>query len=213
MRTGKTNEMLLRADILAHQAKQSVIEEFVTDMVGRRLINRLLDNPPLRPLLEIKLNGCTTYRATKLLVAEEFVKIEKFKARMSPFRGRECEAIEITTLGEMTIFEEQEGVENNKYISILHQAILAYSCIDDGNGICGTRAFLETALELPDQEILKRLVGVWTGARQFPDAISFDQNLKDEQRAQAAHWWSEAGNLSRSGKIVELSTPPEDSGC
>lgn len=204
MRTGETNEMLMRADLLAHEARQAVLCEFITDTVGRRLIQRLLDNPTLRPLLELKLNGCTTYRAARLLAAENLGKIEKFKARPVPFRGRECEAIDVTQIGEILIAEELDGLEENRWLSILQRSILAYSCIDDGNGICGTRAFVETALELPDPDILKRLVSVWNGSRQFPEATTISHQLNDEQRASAAHWWSDSGNMKRSGRIVEL---------
>lgn len=204
MRTGEINEMLLRADRSAHEAKQAVLREFITDDVGRRLIQRLLDNPLIRPLLELKLNGCTTYRAARLLAAEELVKTEEFKVRPAPFRGRKCEAIEISQLGEIMLLEEREGLEENRWMLILQRSILGYSCIDDGNGISGTRAFIETSLELPDPDILKRLVRIWGGDRQFSEAGSISHQLKDEQRASAAHWWSEAPSLKRSGRIVEL---------
>ncbi|SHL78935.1 hypothetical protein SAMN05444398_105268 [Roseovarius pacificus] len=204
MRTVETNDMLLRADLLAHEARQAVLCEFITDSVGRRMVQRLLDNPTFRPLLELKLNGCTTYRGARLLAAEELVKLETFKVRPSPFRGEKFEALTITSLGEIFVSEEIDGLEENRWLSILHRSILAYSCIDDGNGICGTRSFIETSLELPDPEILKRLVSVWSGSRQFPEASTIPQQINDEQRANAAHWWSEASIVTRSGRIVEL---------
>ncbi|WP_370311717.1 hypothetical protein [Sagittula sp.] len=204
MRKVDTIEMLLRADQSAYEAKQAVLREFITDNVGRRLIQRLLDNPSIRPLLELKLNGCTSYRSARLLAAEELVKIEEFKARPAPFRGRKCEAVEISQLGEILLAEEQEGLEENTWMSILQRSIVAYSCIDDGNGISGTRAFIETSLELSDSDILKRLVRIWGGARQFPDAGVASHQIEDAQRAGAAHWWSSEPNLKRSGRIVEL---------
>ncbi|EIE51426.1 hypothetical protein C357_08950, partial [Citreicella sp. 357] len=54
MRKLNTIEMLLRADRSAYEAKQAVLREFITDNVGRCLIQRLLDNPSIRPLLELK---------------------------------------------------------------------------------------------------------------------------------------------------------------
>lgn len=204
MQTGETNEMLMRADLLAHEARQAVLREFITESVGRRLIQRLLDDPTFRPLLELKLNGCTTYRGARLLAPENLVKVENFKARPAQFRGKECEAIDITQVGEILIAEELDGLEENRWLSILQRSILAYSCIDDGNGICGTRAFVETALELPDPDILKRLVSVWNGSRQFPEATAINQKLNDEQRASASHWWSGSSSTARSGRIVEL---------
>ena len=204
MRKGDTIEMLLRADLSAHEAKQKVLREYITDNVGRRLIQRLLDNPSVRPLLEVKLNGCTSYRAARLLAAEELVKTVEFKARPAPFRGRRCEAIEISHLGEIFLSEEQEGLEENTWMSILPYSIVAYSCIDDGSGISGTRAFIETSLELSDSDILKRLVRIWGGDRQFPDASAVSHQIEDEQRAGAAHWWSSEPSLKRSGRIVEL---------
>lgn len=206
MKRGDTIEMLIRADRSAHEAKQAVLREFITDEVGRRLIERLLDSPSVRPLLELKLNGCTSHRAARHLAVEELVTIVEFKVRPAPFRGRVCEAIEISPLGEIFLAEEQEGLEDNRWMSILQRSIVAYSCVDDGTGISGTRAFIETSLELPDPDILKRLVRVWGGARQFPDAAANLHRIEDEQRAGAAHWWSDMPTLKRSGRIVELQT-------
>jgi hypothetical protein len=207
MNSGDTIEMLIRTDRSVHEAKQAVLREFITDAVGQRLIRRLLDSPAVRPLMELKLNGCTSYRAARYLAAEELVRIEEFKARPAPFRKRECEAIEISSLGEVLLAEEQEGLDENRWMSILRSSIVAYSCIDDGTGVCGTRAFIETSLELPDPDILKRLVRVWGGNRQFPDAATISHKIDDEQRADAAHWWSDMPRLKRTGRIVELCYP------
>ena len=196
--------MLLRADLKAHEARLNVLNEFITDLVGRRLIQRLLDNPSFRPLLEIELNGCTTYRSARLLAAEDLVKMEEFKVRAPPFRGRYCEAMQVTHAGEIVLIEELEGLEENRWLSILRQSVVAYSCIDEGNGICGTRSFIETALELPDPDILKRVVSPWSRCRQFPEASGIMQRLDEEQRASAAHWWSATTNMRRSGRIIEL---------
>jgi hypothetical protein len=81
---------------------------------------------------------------------------------------------------------------------------VGYCCIDDGQGICATRRFLQTALELPDPDILERVVRAESGEKQFPEAAALRKRVDDEQRAQSSHWWSTVEGSARSGLIVDL---------
>lgn len=200
----RPNDMLVKADRLAHQARQAVLQEYVTDAVGRRILARAMNSPTMRPLLELELNGCTSYRSARLLLSEELVARRTFKARAQGFRGRECEYIELTTLGMAALFEEQEGLEDNRWLALLRGSIVGYCCVDDGQGICPTRSFLETALELPDPDILERVVHPISGERQFPEAAALRKRIDPNQRAKMSHWWSAAEGGARSGLIVDL---------
>ena len=206
LRIGKPNDMLLRADISAAQARREIYGQFIADEVGLRIVERVLANPVFRPLLELELNGCTGFQAARLLLSEALVRPVSFKARAQLFRSRPCEALELTPLGNATLWDEQEGLEDNRWFALLRGSIVGYSCIDDGSGICPTRDFLETALELPDLEILKRCVVSSTGERQFVDVGDTSKPVGEEQRAQASHWWSIVEGVDRSGRIVDLST-------
>lgn len=200
----KPNEMLIKLERSCHQARQAIIQEFVTDAVGKNLINRTLGHPTLRALLELELNGCTSYQSARMLVAEGLARAETFKARAQLLRGKQCEYLEISQLGHLTLFDEQEGLEDNKFLSLLRGAILGYACVDYGQGICLTRELFETSLELPDIEILKRAVLTGSGEVQFPELRSLKSLVDEKGRAQASHWWSSIDDVQRSGRIVDF---------
>lgn len=205
VRIGKPNDMLLRANISAAQARKEIYGEFIADEVGLRIIERALANPVFRPLLELELNGCTGFQAARLLLSEALVRPVTFKARTQRFRSRPCEALELTPLGNAMLWDEQEGLEDNRWLTLLRGSIVGYSCIDDGSGICPTRDFLETALEFPDPHVLKRCVVSSTGERQFTDVGDTLKPVDEERRVRASHWWSIVEGVDRSGRIVDLS--------
>lgn len=205
MNVVSANDMLLRFDREAHEAQTKVINAFVKDSVGRRIIERMLQDPTTRPLMELELNGCTTFQSARVLVAESLAQPKTFRARAQGFRGKVCEYLELTPLGMASLFDEHEGLEENRWIALLRGAIIGYSCVDYGSGICATRERLEAALEIPDPELLRRCVHFTSGDRQFPETSSLGTPINDTERTRASHWWSSAEVKNRSGKIHDLS--------
>jgi len=204
------NDMLLKIDREAHEVQKRVIKTFVNDSVGQRIIERMLRNPTTRPLMELELNGCTSFQSARVLVAESFVQPKTFRARAQGFRGKVCEYLEPTSLGMAALFDEHEGLEDNQWVALLRGAIIGYSCVDYGSGICATRDRLETALELPDPELLHRCVHFASGEKQFPEAQSLGTLINDNQRAEASYWWSSVEAEKRSGQVLDFSSMRED---
>lgn len=199
------NDLLVRLEQSCRMARHTVLLDYVgDDVVGRKLIERILALPNMRALLELELNGCTSYQSARSLVAEGFARVATFKARAQLLRGRRCEYLELTDLGRMALFDEQEGLDGNKYLGLLKGAILGYACIDYGQGICVTRELLETSLELPDSELLKRVVLVGSGEEQFPELKSVKSLIDAQARAKASHWWSTLDVAERNSQIVDL---------
>lgn len=87
---------------------------------------------------------------------------------------------------------------------LLKGAILGYACIDYGQGICVARELLETSIELPDSELLKRVVLVGSGEEQFPELKSVKSLIDAQARAKASHWWSTLDVAERNSQIVDL---------
>lgn len=208
MMSDEPNDMLVKIDELACRARETVISEYVPDIIGRSLIRRLLRNPTIRPLLELELNGCTTFQSARILLGEGLVRTGQFKARASVFRGRLCECVEVTHLGREALLDELDGLEENRWIGLLRGAIVGYACVDQGYGICGRREFIEVALELPDPEVLRRIVHVPSGQRQFSVDIGSNKKVKDCERAKSAAWWSFHDEIRRTGRIIDLSESP-----
>lgn len=67
-----------------------------------------------------------------------------------------------------------------------------------------TRELLETSLELPDSELLKRVVLVGSGEEQFPELKSVKSLIDAQARAKASHWWSTLDVAERNCQIVDL---------
>ena len=199
------NGRLVEIELASRHSTREIVERYVRDPVARRIVTRALNDQVFRGLLELQLNGCTSFRLAKVLISEEMIRATPFKARTSEFRDEECDGIEISALGEARLWSEQEGLEENQWLGMLRGAVIGYVCIDNGQGICATRSFIETALELQDYSILKRLVEQHAGRRQFPALTTVDEAVDDEQRAAAAHWWSALEGVGRSGRILDLS--------
>ncbi|MDV7142963.1 hypothetical protein R3X27_09720 [Tropicimonas sp. TH_r6] len=200
----KPNDMLIEAERRAHKARLDVFAEHIDDPVGLRLLARLGGDLVFRSLLELELNGCTSFRGTQILMAGELVSLQAFKIRTGPFRGRECSSLQITGIGMAMMFEEQDGLEDNRWLEYLRGSVLGYACIDDGRGICATREFLETSIEIDDLEILKRCVHPYSGTFAFPEAWGMTGKVDAKTRASASKWWSSNISPKRSSVIISL---------
>lgn len=204
MRVDGPNDMLVKADRLAHQARRAVLDEYVTDAVARRIIARAMSHPTWRPMFELGLNGCTSHRSTCFLVSDGLAETGTFETDAQGFRGRQCECLELTSSGTEAFQAEQARLERIPSLGPLRGALVGYCCIDDGQGICATRRFLQTALELPDPDILERVVRAESGEKQFPEAAASRKRIDDEERTKSSHWWSAIEGSARSGLIVDL---------
>ncbi|MDV7143520.1 hypothetical protein R3X27_12600 [Tropicimonas sp. TH_r6] len=204
MLTERPNDMLIEADRRAHRARLDVFEEYIDDPVGRRVLSRLGNDIVFRSLLELELNGCTSFRGTQVLNAGGLVTLSAFKVRAGRFRGRECLGQQVSEVGRDFLFYEQEGLEDSHWLGYLRGSVLAYACIDDGHGVCATREFLETSVEIDDLEILKRCVHPYGGAYLFPEAWGLSGKVSDKSRASASKWWSATTGPERSSAIVAL---------
>lgn len=201
------NDMLVEFEVETRRAQQEVLNKYLSHPLGMALIRRMISNPILRALLELELNGCTSYRGVRLLVAEGFASVHTFKARAKLLHSRTCEYTQMTNLGYATMVQEQEGLELNQFMSLFRGAILGYACVDYGQGICITRELFETCLELSDVELLKRAVHAADGRIQFPELEAIKGVVNEELRARSATWWSILDeNAPRSDRILDLAS-------
>ncbi|WP_164659546.1 hypothetical protein [Tropicibacter sp. Alg240-R139] len=206
MNTNKKSELsfLLNADIAARNARDRAIIESVPDAGAFHFVRRLLSNPTLRPLMELELNGCTSLVGALLLSSQEYVRTTRFRGRSARFRAREFEALEMTSLGSAALMSEIEGLEKNRWLGEFQTAVEGYVCIDHGAGICMSRPLFETALEIPDPEVLERVVFLNNGMRQIAEMYRKEEFIDAECRRDHSIWWSENGKSRKGVEVVDL---------
>lgn len=195
---------LLNADIAARNARDRAIIEAVSDPGAFHFMRRLLSNPTLRPLMELELNGCTNLEGALLLSSQEYVRTICFRGRSARFRAREFEALEMTPLGAAALMAECEGLEENHWLSEFQTAVEGYVCVDQGAGICLSRSHFETALEIPDPEVLVRVVFLNNGMRQIAEMYRKEEFIDAECRRDHSIWWSGTGKGRKGVEVVDL---------
>lgn len=195
---------LRNADIAARSARDKVIIEAVSDAGAFHFMRRLLSNPTLRPLMELELNGCTNLEGALMLSSQEYVRTTRFRGRSARFRAREFEALEMTSLGASALMSEVEGLEENRWLNEFQTAVEGYVCVDQGAGICLSRSHFETALEIPDPELLERVVFLNNGMRQIAELHRREDFIDAECRRDHSIWWSATGKGRNGVEVVDL---------
>lgn len=196
--------IILLSELAARRARDEALKKELKPPLARRFLSKYLDHPVLRPLLELEINGSTSYEGALVLFGQELVKTTKFRCRSAALRGVNCEALEISSLGWAMLAAEQEGLEDNRWMQGLRAAIAHYACLDRGAGICMARAALETALEIPDPDILQRVVFLHSGMRQFANHPSQAQPIDDNLRSEHSFWWSIDGEKRKGVAVIDL---------
>ncbi|WP_170516993.1 hypothetical protein [Ruegeria atlantica] len=209
MPEGGSLNFIALADLAARKARDEVIVKSISQPLARRFVTSLLDRPFLRPLLELEINGCTSFEGALLLVGQELAHATKFRCRSQQFRGEECEALEISPLGWTTLAAEQVGLEDNRWMHLFREAIQGYVCVDQGAGICMSRPLYETALEIPDPALLERVVFINNGAKQFPHFRSGANQTDIGIRQEQSPWWSTDGQKRSCVDVFDLSRANE----
>ena len=195
---------LLLADIAARKARDEAIRTAVTDPSAVKFITALLSRPLLRPLLELEYNGCTTYESALLLSSHELVRTTRFRCRSASFRGQEFEALELSHLGVEALFLEQEGFDGSRWMKMFQTGVEGYACIDHGAGVCISREHFETALDIPDPEMLERVVYLSNGARQISKGFRAEEFVDEACRREHSTWWTLDGKPRTSVEVADL---------
>lgn len=204
MPVARPNDMLLEIEAAERKGREKVIQSYAKNFLDQRYISKAVDDKRLRASTEILLNGCTDFRSARFLQLEGLAKSVDLRSRSDHFREKIFSAIELTDLGQTWVLAQHEGREDERYYSIFEGAILGYVCMDAGEGICATREFMETAADLPDPEILERIVHPVSGEHMFPNAHSMKNRITDDQRAKTARWWSIDPRAPRKARVIDL---------
>lgn len=207
MDVDRPNDMLVEIEVAEKLSREKIVSTYEEDMVGQKVLSRFVGDQMLRGMMELQLNGCTSFQFARSLLLDGMAELAQFKARSGRFRGTSYAVVEPTDLGLEWLSAQKEDLEEDPSFSTFRGAVLGYSCMDFGDGICSTRSFLETAMELPDPEILERVVHPQFRTHLFPQAHTIKGGVTENQRAKNAQWWSTDHLAPRLGRIIDLTDP------
>uniref|UniRef100_A4WQQ1 Uncharacterized protein n=1 Tax=Cereibacter sphaeroides (strain ATCC 17025 / ATH 2.4.3) TaxID=349102 RepID=A4WQQ1_CERS5 len=180
----------------------------------KRSIQYLTD-PLWRPLVELEINGATSYEGALMLAGAGLVTSVSFVARSGRERGRSVPFVDFTDLGRECLNEYLcfSGKED-PCREALFQAIGSYLVVDRGSGIVATRSLLEVALEIDDWDILKRIRHLGTGC---PFGMSYevqpqDQAVTEEERMEMSQFFSDWDEERLGAKLIDLSIVGQGNG-
>ena len=162
------NDVLINASIAARRARDQELEKGLKDQSLVELFNAILDHAFLLPLMELKLNQCTSFQGGQILTLQNLAQPYCFSSTAPLIFGKTFIALELTEIGENEFRHAFEHLPNGRHLAYFEETLSSYSCVDTGTGICGTQSFVERAITSADQALIERLVDAETGAHYFP---------------------------------------------
>ncbi|KKK84421.1 hypothetical protein LCGC14_2783520, partial [marine sediment metagenome] len=192
------NDVLITAALAARQARDRALEEALKNHSMVALYKAVLDHVFLLPLMEMKVNHCTSFRGGQILTQQNLAQPYSFSSEIPLYFGRNLISLEITPIGETEFKEAFHELPDGELLTFFSQALSAYSCIDSGTGVCGTKAFIERALMSSDTAIIERIVDAETGEKHFRSERRIGMADCDVSKGTAI---SEAGSR---GVVIDL---------
>lgn len=163
----RKNDVLINACIAARRARDYELEKGLQDPSLVELFNAVLDHNFLLPLMELKLNYCTSFQGGQILTQQDLAQLSCFSSTKPLFFGKTFIVLELTKIGENEFKYAFEDLPNGRHLSYFEETLSSYSCVDPGTGICGTQSFVERAIASADQVLIERMVDAETGVNCF----------------------------------------------
>ncbi len=162
------NDVLISAALAARHARDHELERRLLDPSLVELFNAILDHAFLLPLMELKLNQCTSFQGGQILAQQNLAHPYCFSSVTPRIFGKTFIALELTEVGENEFRHAFDELPNGRHLAYFEETLSSYSCVDFGTGVCGTQSFVERAIASSDFALIERLVDAETGAYYFP---------------------------------------------
>ena len=163
-------DVLISAAIAARRARDRELENALQNPSMVELFKAILDHAFLLPLMELKLNQCTSFQGGQILAQQNLAQPFCFSSVAPLLFGKTFISLEVTVIGENEFREAFQELPYGRYLAYFEETLSAYSCIDFGTGVCGTQAFIERAVLLSDRSLIERIVDAETGESHFSAA-------------------------------------------
>ncbi|PYF09249.1 hypothetical protein C8J30_110123 [Rhodobacter viridis] len=197
---------LVEAEIAARQAFDArIAREPGFSALARKRVSRYLDNPIWRGLVELHLNGATSFEHGLMLRGAGLLRPARFFVLAGDLAGRELDCVEFTDLG----LEQLHGTLSFKGADdpcreAIYRAVSSYLVIDRGNGIVATRSALEVALEIDDRDLLSRACSLVSGCPMALPPPARSKGATEEDWMEMAEFFSNGDDDRRGAAIIDL---------
>ncbi len=169
IQSGKSG-VLISAAIAGRRARDRELENDLQDPSMVELFKSILDHAFLLPLMELKLNRCTSFQGGQILAEQNLAQYFCFSSVTPMLFGDTFISLEVTKIGENEFREAFRELPYGRHLAYFENALSAYACIDFGTGVCGTQEFIEHALLSSDRSLIERIVDAETGGNLFSQA-------------------------------------------
>lgn len=193
------DSLLVQADLAARSARSAVLRTHLPKEQVDQL-QRLLDDPVLLGLLELRIKGYTSLNRSRLLALHRFVVTSSYRCNLGSGQTFLAEAIRLTPSGWLT---------SSKHVVDCAQAMSAYRCCDEAQGICATAERISSAVQSNENDLLRNLV-FWSSAlRQIPsDYLAKPKRAKrDRNRVDALRQIETDGRIPALNRAVDRVHP------
>ncbi len=197
IKSGKSG-VLISAAFAARRARDRELENDLQDPSLVELFKTILDHAFLLPLMELKLNQCTSFQGGQILAQQNLAQPFCFSSMTPLLFGNTFISLELTKIGENEFREAFRELPYGRHLAYFEGTLSAYSCIDFGTGVCGTQAFIESAVLSLDRPLMERFVDAETGVSLFSQA-----EIEEMMRGSIPERNSVFPSVSR-GAVVDL---------
>ena len=208
------NDVLISAAIAARRARDRELENALINPSMVELFKTVLDHAFLLPLMELKLNQCTSFQGGQILTQQNLAQPFCFSSATPLLFGKTFISLEVTTIGENEFREASQELPYGRHLAYFERALSTYSCIDFGTGVCGTQVFIERAVLSSDQSVIERifplrkLKRLWVAA--IPEKIQSFRQLPEVQSSTwkiRLHYKLDCSAHQRGSKLLLGGTP------
>ncbi|MGJ8590528.1 MAG: hypothetical protein ACSHXW_20760 [Yoonia sp.] len=127
--SGKS-DVLIRAAIAARRVRDHELEKELQDPSMVELFKTILDHVFLLPLMELKLNQCTSFQGCQILTQQNLAQPFCFSSMTPRLFGKTFISLELTAIGENEFRQAFQELPYGRHLAYFEQTLSAYSCVD-----------------------------------------------------------------------------------
>lgn len=126
-------------------------------------IERLLDHPIYFALLELEVNGCTSFRGSVVLLTQSLAYYDEVSISLPVTGELKAPFLDLTSFGKKVILHELEETIGDRTLAYFRKELGQFLYVDDGYGFVATAARIREAASHLDYDFLMRLAHPTSG--------------------------------------------------
>ncbi|ESW61052.1 MAG: hypothetical protein Q27BPR15_08560 [Rhodobacter sp. CACIA14H1] len=126
-------------------------------------IERLLDHPIYFALLELEVNGCTSFRGSVALLTQSLAHYDEVSISLPEASELTVPFLDLTNFGRKVLVHEVEETVGERTLTYFRKELGQFLYVDDGYGFVATAARIREAASQLDYDFLLRLAHPTSG--------------------------------------------------